>query len=434
MTMENKVGLKRTIEYRDRLKNILDEMENLPPEIQNPIQMGFLRCIMEHDEKTIECIETGKPLVSTWYGNAPEILAAMDIHFINPVDNILGHLYLTDLYDLKESDKISLPDDICSLIRLASYAVQDGLVPKPTAMIAMLEPCDAQPLLHESFKHNGWEDIPDFALDYTYGWSDNDYQYFADELKRMIAFLEDVHPGYRMNYNKLRKVVKETNQQYEIWSEYNELRRAVPCPAASFQGSAIGWPLTQHIESGQPETTEVLKKMLADTEENFKSGKGAVPNEQIRILWADLIPAWHEKLSPWLAEEWNANVVMDFQGYTPYALIDTSTEDSILMGLAKRATSEVPMIRQARGTIDIFLEDITRIVKDYKIDLVIFPGHMGHKDQSASISFLYQLCRDINVPLLTLTTSLFDERYMPIDNVKKQISEFITVTGIGKDK
>ena len=244
---ESKPGVKRTTEYRDRLKIILDTLEKAPPEMQNPVQIGFLRLIMENDEKTLRCIEKGKPLVSTWYGNAPEILAAMGIHFINPVDNVLGHLYLTELYDLKESDKISLPDDICSLIRLASYAVQDGLAPKPTAMIAMLEPCDAQPLLHESFKHNGWGDVPDFALDYTYGASEEDYEYFVGELKRMIAFLEKVHPGYKMDYDKLGEVVEETNRQYEIWSEYNELRRAVPCPGGSFQGSVIGWPLTQHI-------------------------------------------------------------------------------------------------------------------------------------------------------------------------------------------
>lgn len=434
MTIEDKVGLKRTIEYRDRLKNILDMLSEAPPEKQNPIQMGFLRCIMKHDEKTIECIETGKPMVSTWYGNAPEILAAMDIHFINPVDNILGHMYLTDLFDLKESDKISLPDDICSLIRLASYSVQDGLVPKPTAMIAMLEPCDGISLLSESHKHNGWNDVPDFGLDYTYGSSKEDAQYFAGELKGMIDFLEQVHPGYKMDYDRLREVVEETNRQYEIWSEYNELRRAKPCPGASFQGSVIGWPLTQHIEAGRPDVTEVLRLILTDAENKVKTGIGAVPDEQIRILWTDLVPTWHEQLSTWLAEEWHANVVMDLGGYTPYTPIDTSTPDSMLMGIARRMTSEVPMIRQARGSVDVFLEDITRIVSDYSIDLVIFPGHMGHKDQSATISFLHQLCRDIRVPLLSLTTSLFDERYMPIPDIKKKISEFISVTEIGSQR
>jgi hypothetical protein len=57
---------------------------------------------------------------------------------------------------------------------------------------------------------------------------------------------------------------------------------------------------------------------------------------------------------------------------------------------------------------------------------------MGHKDQSASIAFIRELCRDLNVPLLTITTDLFDERYTTMEKLKKVISEFFTVTGIGK--
>ena len=77
---------------------------------------------------------------------------------------------------------------------------------------------------------------------------------------------------------------------------------------------------------------------------------------------------------------------MDMFGYTPYTLIDTSTEDSMFKGLAKRALSDVPMVRQARGVADNFLSDIRRIVKDYKIDCVVWPGHMGHKDGAAAVA------------------------------------------------
>ncbi|AWW25868.1 2-hydroxyacyl-CoA dehydratase family protein [Acetobacterium sp. KB-1] len=432
MTNQSVPGVQRTQECIGRWQHVLGMIQSAPPEMQNPVLIGLINLVMESDKKTLECIETGAPMVSTWYGNASEILAAMDIHFFNPVFNILGHMYMTELYDLEESDKISLPDDICSLIRLSTYAVQDHLVPKPTAMLAMLEPCDAQPVMHESFKHNGWANVPDFSLDYGYGTSEEDYQYFANELKGMITFLEAVHPGVKMDYDKLRAVIEETNRQYETWAEYNELRRAVPCPGGSFQGSVVAWPITQHVRAGQQKATELLQMMVYDAEQKVKAGIGAVPDEQIRILWADLAPQWNEELGQWLAEEWKANVVMDFQGYAPYTPIDTSTPESMLLGLARRSTAEVPMIRQARGTVEVFLEDITRIVKDYSIDCVIFPGHMGHKDQSATTKFLKELCKDLDVPLLSLTTSLFDERYTPMEEVKKQISEFFRVTGLSE--
>jgi hypothetical protein len=102
----------------------------------------------------------------------------------------------------------------------------------------------------------------------------------------------------------------------------------------------------------------------------------------------------------------------------------------MLIGLARRNMAEVPMIRQARGTVDVMLEDITRITQDYSCDCVIFPGHVGHKDQSASIGFLREVCRDLKIPLLMLTVDNFDPRYTPMDVVQHQISEFFDARGL----
>lgn len=420
-------ALERFYEYRDRVKGFIEGIEQSPE--PNPALLKFFSLILENDEKTIDCIEHNKPLLSSWYGNAPEIYAAMDIHYYTVVDNIKAHSPFTN--DLEMMDASPYPADVCALIKLGAYGVESGIAPAPTAIIAMLEPCDAQPAIHEAWKNTeSWKDIPVFALDHPYGIEEDDFSYFAGELKRMIAFLED-HVGQKMDYDKLREVIERTNQQYEAWAEYNELRRAIPCPHDSFVGSNLGWPTTQHITSGHPGAIEIFNMLIFDAEQRIKEKKGWTENERIRILWADLVPIWADDIAAWLGEEWGANIVMDFQGYTPYEHIDTSTEESMLLGLAKRNLVDVPMIRQARGTIDIMIEDITRISKDYRCDCIIFPGHAGHKDQSASIAFLKEACRDLKIPLLTLTVDLFDPRYTPIDVLKRQISEFFEAHGLG---
>jgi len=88
------------------------------------------------------------------------------------------------------------------------------------------------------------------------------------------------------------------------------------------------------------------------------------------------------------------------------------------------------MIRQARGYADVMVSDITRIVKDYKIDCVFFPGHMGHKDQSASVHIIKETCRSLKVPLFAFTSSNFDPRYTPMDVLKTKVSEFFEATGL----
>ena len=149
---------------------------------------------------------------------------------------------------------------------------------------------------------------------------------------------------------------------------------------------------------------------------------------------ADLNPLWGDKLGAWLAKEWNATVVQTFQGATPYTEFDTSSEEAMLFGLARRNIAEVPMIRQGRGWVDVFEEDVTSLINDYNINAVVFPGHMGHKDQSGTGVFLKRICRDLDVPCITLTTSLFDERYTSLDKVQNDLSNFFSAVGFKRNK
>jgi hypothetical protein len=80
------------------------------------------------------------------------------------------------------------------------------------------------------------------------------------------------------------------------------------------------------------------------------------------------------------------------------------------------------------------IEDITRITKDYTCDCVIFPGHVGHKDQSASVGFLREACRDLKIPLLILTVDNFDPRFTPIEELSRQIFEFFEAHGLGEGR
>ena len=429
MTTTVKRGLPRFYEYRDRLAGIIKNIEGSPE--PNPVLLAYFKMAFAHDSTVIDCAENGKKFLSSWYGNAPEIYAAMNIPYYCVVENLLFHLLPEDLSGI---DANIVPDDMCGLIKLGAYAVEKGLCPTPTAMIAMLEPCDAQAVLHEAWQNTEeWCDIPCFALDPAYKSKEVDYEHFAGELRRMIAFLED-HVGYKLDWNKLKEVIEETNRQYEVWAEYNQLRKAVPCPAPSFQAAQLFWMAVQHFKSGQPEATKLLKMMLMDSEGRYKEGKGALPKENARILWADLVGGSCPPIGDYLANEHSAVVVMDFQSYTPYLPIDTSTPESMLLGLSKRNMNEVPMIRQARGNVDLFLEDITTIVEEYKIDAVFFPGHVGHKDQSASIGFLREACRESGVPLLDMTMDIFDPRYLPIDKLSKIIDEFFETHELGKYK
>lgn len=426
-------GVERTKEYRDRLEGVLKFFESLPEEQRNPVQIAVVQLMKDHNEKMIDAFENKKPLMCTWYGNCQEILAGMGVVYYNPVFDLMFHLGLTDYADAKECDKFNLDDKMCSLVRYAVYSMENRLHPRPDCLVAMAEPCDGQLMLHQAFARSEFlKGVPVYTIDPSYGHTDKDFEYVAKQLKEMIGFIEK-NTGAKYDFEKVKAVVEETNKQYEIWKEVNEYMKASPAPMPSFVIGDVFWALTQHLPAGDPRATGLMAAVRDVAKANVEKGVGPVMNEKIRLFWPDLNPLWGEKLGNWLAEEWNAVVVNSFQGLSPYTPVDTSTEESMLLGLARRNVAEVPMIRQGRGWVDVVVDDLTQAIQDYNIDAVLFSGHMGHKDQAGINQFMKKVCKDMKVPLLTLTTSLFDERFTPIEKVKNDISNFLSANGFEKN-
>ena len=87
----------------------------------------------------------------------------------------------------------------------------DGyLVPPDDApggrVIALIEPCDGVASPHEVIRtHKDWRDVPMFAPDPPYSRDERSIDYFADELREMVVFLEE-HTGHKLEMDRLREV------------------------------------------------------------------------------------------------------------------------------------------------------------------------------------------------------------------------------------
>jgi benzoyl-CoA reductase/2-hydroxyglutaryl-CoA dehydratase subunit BcrC/BadD/HgdB len=423
-------GLKEVKQDRDALK-LAVQLAGLDQSPERQLTTALLEAIQESYDRIIACAEEGKPFITTSYGNAPELFVALDL----PWSPLLLMPYLPMwqphvLDRIDEAVSVGLGTDMCTLIRLAIGSVQSGRMPPPTAFIGMLAPCDGAGMFHQIIaRDERWRNVPIFCTDPPYGEDDPSIDFHANDLWRMVAFLEK-HTGRRLDIKRLREVIKESNKQYELWAEFNELRRAVPCPHSATKGTQA-WNIAQNFRVGDPRGTEWFQKLVDITRQQIREGKGLVPDERIRLLWFDIPALWLSELTWWLREEWGACIVMDMMGYMPHTLIDTSSEESMFRGLARRNLCEMPMVRQVRGTADTLASDIVQIVRNYKIDCVVWPAHMGHKDCSASIGIMRQVCRDIEVPLLILGLDLFDRRYTSVDKLKDSFSGFFAAMGLG---
>jgi benzoyl-CoA reductase/2-hydroxyglutaryl-CoA dehydratase subunit BcrC/BadD/HgdB len=415
---------------RDERCEMLNQAKQIPVK-EVELQMPLFNALVEDIERTIRCVERGENLLVSWYCNGPEIYAAMDLHWYSLTSPISAANLLKDL---EQADQLALPRDVCSLHRMMLRAIEAGDTPVPSAVVALLTPCDGISLVHDALvQQKDWRNVPIFGLDPPYWEDERAIVYHAGELRRMVSFLEE-HTGRKLDIDRLREVIGESNNQYRLWIEYDELKRCVPCPHPSFSATGM-YMVAQSLPPtvGHPDGTDYFKGFVADAEERVKAGEGAVENEKIRIFWADLapIPPMNIELRMWLQAEWGANIIMDSMSFCQYEIIDTSSEDSMFQGLAKRDLYHTPMIRQARGPVDTFLDDVVRMVRDFKVNCVILPGHMGHKDMSAAVGLIRELCRDIRVPFLHIGMDLWDPRYTPMEEIKDKMAKFFMAMEMG---
>jgi len=426
-------GLPRWYTYRRRFERFVGLMTDGPE--PNPLMARFFAIVLGQVEAVIAAAEQGAPLLSSWHGNAMEIPAAMGIDVYCPVDMLLANQPFTD--DLERAHEVTWPEDTCGLVRQAVLAASDALVPTPTGIVATFEPRGPGADLHERWRRTPeWRSIPVFAGAPPDGSTDADVDAFAGELRRMVGWLEEL-TGRALTEGNLRRVCEEINRATRWWQELCELQRAVPAPMPPFLVPELGWNATQHVNAGNPQVTALFQATVAVARAAVEAGRGAVPEERVRVYWAGLDGTWPpNELGPWLAETYGASVVNGIQGdAVAYRHIDTTSLDSMLHGVARRNLREVPTNRYARGAEDVLAADVARAVADYRIDCVLVPEHrrcagrVGRTDPSASVGLVRAACREAGVPALVVVADVVDPTWVPVDQVQRLVADFFAHQG-----
>jgi len=418
--------LTQEIETQEAFVEFVSGVED--PAVQ--LQVPNLKSMLALTKKVRQVVKDDEPFVYSWFVLGPEIYHAMDLFWDSGPRAEFGTFLALSVPEyleqvLKDCDRVAVSSDICTLHRLALSAIEMKRSPKPWAAVACIHPCDGVSQA-QSAVERAWPDVPMFWMDSPYYPDERGVKFFAGQMRRMAKFLEE-HTGKRLDLDKLRDVCNATNEQYALWGEFDALKRNRPCPVGSWAGYGI-WNMMQNnpLTFGQPITTQYIKSLITDAEEKVAAGKGHLENEKVRVLFMDIAPVWFAEFAEMLEQECNGVVVVEGQGgsyaYTP---IDTSTEESMFMGIARRNCMETPMIRTSRGPVDIIINDMIRNVLDYKIDVVIAPGHMGHKDMQASLKIIRDACETVGAKLLNFQYDLFDNRYMPMEEIRRIVTQFI---------
>jgi len=383
-------------------------------------------------ERILDAPKSGKPFVLGTDDVLPEIVTAMDLYYnILTVTGALATALPDAAKTIDSAIEMGVESRLCTAVRCAMYYLYSPLMPKPDAIVTTNSPCDAVDTLGIMMdNHKPWASVPKFRLDAPHGREEEDFVYFGKQMKEMVLFLERT-TGRTLDLDRFRALCEESNKQGRLLAEFQELKRAIPCPVDP-DWARRGFRLSRWIPPGRPEVTVLLERLVAATEKRVKAKQGIDGvNEKIRFLWWDVSPTWAGKLFPRLAKELGAVCLMDYYSYAaPWTVIDTTSEESALRTFGKRYLVDTPMTRQAMHGADFWVDDILRIVKDFSIHAVVMPCHIGHKDLNAIPKIARDACRDAGIPFLFLGCDVWDERYMPPDKVFDTMKTFFDNVGL----
>jgi benzoyl-CoA reductase/2-hydroxyglutaryl-CoA dehydratase subunit BcrC/BadD/HgdB len=408
---------------------VLDAIPNLIELLrQDPAGHG-IRALMEgmweYLGDTAAHMESGSPFV--WYnlGFNPEIILGLGdvgricIESQAVLQNVVGDpAYTQEFIDLAESS--GLPPDCCSADKGAIGAIMKDLYPPPACCVGINTPCDSQVMSTQAMAELSGK--PFFVIDVPYYDDDRTIDHVAAQLKELIPFLEQ-HTGRKMDWDHLKHVCQLSNRAVEkIW-EWLDWRRQVPLTQSS---KLVAFTLVHQIVFVGTETGVMVAEQLAREARERYERKERYFEERVRAVWYQ-DPVWTDlQIYDWMERELGLTVPVDVFGfYAQEGLIDTSSPESIIWGLARKLVKCQPMARQFRGNIESYIADFMHMHEAFQADCAIFAGHLACKHAWGGVGLFREACRKADIPLLVFEFDMFDPRITSREAIEAELTRFV---------
>ncbi len=373
-----------------------------------------------------EAHQKGKKLVLLGACVPPEIIYAFDavpLVMDAIATRLAGDPELIQKYiDIAEKN---IPATVCGIDKADLGVILSGdFEIKPDAFLYSTVPCDSSRTVYPMIdRHLG---VPSMCLDVPYRKDEFGFQYLADQMRDVVAFLEKTFET-KLDWKKLEKVIELSNEATRLLSKIGELRRIVPCPLPGrllvlneLYSSMIGSQAMVDYLQAQYD----VGKAIAD------KGFGCVKEEKYRVTWLQNMVWSNVGIMDWLEKEYGAVVIMDGMGYDRGVIIDNvHDENEVYLGLAKRALA-TPMIHASSGPAQPWIDLASEFIDIYKINMSMFIGHVGCKHTWAAGKLVKDAIQDkFGIPSLTLDLDAIDGRYKTTEEIKATISEYIDTIG-----
>ncbi|OGP58664.1 MAG: hypothetical protein A2V67_16635 [Deltaproteobacteria bacterium RBG_13_61_14] len=369
--------------------------------------------------------DAGQPAV--WYnlGFNPELIWALGVvpfcvSELAALSSIVGDQADTEAFiDLAESKGYSA--DCCSADKAGIGALLRGLYPEPACLVGINTPCDSQVAVVQAMAEQR-NRVPLFVIDVPPYDDERTFRQVAGQLRELIPFLEK-HTGRRLEWDRLRKVCETTNRTSQYLWDWMEWRSRAPTMQPS---KVAAFTMVLMIGfSGSRWGLEIARALAEDARRKVETGVRYF-QEKARAIWYQDPVWWDIQIYDWMEAELGLVIPMDIFGYyASEAWIDTSSEEAMLFGLARRMVNCHPMSRQFRGTMKRYIEDFMVLHERFQADCGILAGHIACKHSWGGIGLFKEACKKADIPLLVFEFDMFDPRILTYKELQFELKRFV---------
>jgi benzoyl-CoA reductase/2-hydroxyglutaryl-CoA dehydratase subunit BcrC/BadD/HgdB len=242
------------------------------------------------------------PLVWTRCTFPQEIIATFDALPVSTelVSTVIGFTKMGPDF-LLTTESLGFSTDSCTVQRVPLGAILTDDSISPSLMIGVTDFCeDGMRFFEHAIRHYKRDYI---LLEVPPDYNEESVDYVEVQLKEIIQKLSEV-TGQAFDIDKLRELIRSSNQVTNYKKKINELRKEIP---AKFSGRRDGdfFPLLEFGISGET-AVDLAKQFYEEILQDASVRKDKT--ERARILWLYTLPPV-SKMIETMEEQWGAKVV-----------------------------------------------------------------------------------------------------------------------------
>ena len=313
---------------------------------------------------------------------------------------------------LRAADRVSLPQDSCTVHRMALGAALLDLLPHPDILVSTTHYCDGKARTNEFMaRHYG---VDYLLLDMPFEDTPEAQAYLESQLRQIFRRLCEL-AGQEADESILKAPIRHFNEMTRHMRQVDDLRMESPSPVIP-QNGGLTYGFITSLLYGTPYATEVYRRLAQEFLRDRE--RGTIPPESFRFVWLMASPSFQTPIFS-LLEERGARIVAGEMSHCYWTELD---EGAPIASMARRMFSNTfmgPVARRARTAVEL--------ARNYRADALLHFGHLPCRQANGALQVIKDHLEAEGFRLINLEADLNDPTNFPAERIKDQLLTHLDV-------